>query len=67
MIAIRLNGEERRLEEPLTLVEFLKHIKIISPAIAVAINSEVVPRSEFDIRRLGHQDQVEIIHPVGGG
>jgi sulfur carrier protein len=35
--------------------------------IAVAVNGEVVARSEWDTRRLGERDRVEVLRAVGGG
>jgi len=67
VITILLNGEEKVLPQPFTLQELLREVKISSQAIAVAINSEIVPRSEFEKIKVRNRDQVEIIHAVGGG
>lgn len=67
MIAIQLNGQKRRLKNPLTLKELLEEVSIPLQAIAVAINSEIVPRSEFEKIRVRDRDHVEVIHAVGGG
>ncbi len=67
MISIQLNGEEKHLEQSVTLFDLLKAFQISSPAIAIAVNSEVVPRSAFEKIRVRDRDRVEIIHPVGGG
>ncbi|HID04984.1 MAG TPA: sulfur carrier protein ThiS [Candidatus Caldiarchaeum subterraneum] len=37
------------------------------PGVAVAVNAEVIPRSEWRVRRLGHGDRVEVVHAVSGG
>lgn len=66
MIAIQLNGKERQLAGPVTLQDLLR--EIASPmTIAVAINSEVIPHSEFERVQVRDRDRVEIIHAVGGG
>lgn len=67
MLTIRLNGEERTLPSPQTIAEILQEFKIPSQSIAVAINSEIVPRSFFEKTRVKNRDEIEIIHPVGGG
>lgn len=67
MLNIRLNGEERTLPSPRTIIEILGEYKISSQAIAVAINSEIIPRSLFEKTQIKDRDEIEIIHPVGGG
>jgi thiamine biosynthesis protein ThiS len=67
VISIHLNGEARTFEGPITVEELIRRIEIPSPSVAVAVNSEIVPRSEFDRRRLQTDDRVEIIRAVGGG
>ena len=67
MIAIQLNGKEQLLQQPLTLKELLEEIRIQNRAIAVAVNSEVIPRSEFEKVLVRDKDQIEVIHAVGGG
>ncbi len=64
---IQLNGEERQLHSPLTLWDLLTTEAIPIQSIAVAVNDEIVPRSEFERRQVNNQDRVEIIHAVGGG
>ena len=34
---------------------------------AVAVNGEVVPKSEWDAARLSPGDRVEVLHAIGGG
>ena len=67
MISIQLNGEIREFEDSLTLQELIQRIQIPSQAIAVAVNSEIVPRSGFERVRVRDKDRVEIIRAVGGG
>ena len=35
--------------------------------VAVAGNSEVIPRSEWKSRRLNNGDRIEVVHAVSGG
>ncbi len=67
MIAIQLNGQNRTFEGSPTIKELLTETNISLQAIAVAVNCEIVPRSEFEKIRVKHQDEVEVIHAVGGG
>jgi sulfur carrier protein len=67
LITIQVNGEPFNVEENLTVQGLIRKIQISSPAIAVAVNSEIVPRSSLDAVTLRPEDRVDIIRPVGGG
>lgn len=67
MISVHINGEERLLEPHLTLQDLIQTLQIPSQAVAVAVNSEIVPRSELLTFPLRDKDRIEIIHAVGGG
>ena len=75
-IQIRVNGQERQLEATATLLDLLKELQLplgtqTSPTqafgMAIAVNDAVIPKSQLAQTQLHHLDQVEIIHPVGGG
>ena len=67
MIVLQINGQEQVFEGSVTIKELLEKISVPTQAIAVAINSEIVPRSNFEKIRLRDKDRVEVIHAVGGG
>lgn len=67
MISIRINGESREFEDSITIQELIQRIQLTSQTIAVAVNSEIVPRSAFEKVRVQDKDHVEIIRAVGGG
>jgi thiamine biosynthesis protein ThiS len=67
MTTILLNGEPRDFEDPLTIERLIRSAGLLSASVAVAVNSEVVPRSEFETFALKERDRVEIIRAVGGG
>lgn len=67
MITILLNGEQKKLNTGLNLDRLLHELNMVSSGIAIAINGEIIPRSLFKEKSIGEGDQVEIIHPVGGG
>ncbi len=66
---IRINGEERVIEREVTVAELLDivGVKFREVGLAVAVNGEVVPKSEYALRRIGEGDSVEIVQLVGGG
>ena len=67
MLSIHLNGEKQGLERPLSLQEILEQFEIRREAVAVAVNAEVIPRSELSKTKVRDGDRIEIIHAVGGG
>ena len=64
---IKLNGEEREFEEPLTIEALLSLLDIETSGTAVEVNREVVPRSRLGETLLNEGDSVEIIRMTGGG
>ena len=62
-----VNGEERELPGPMSIVELLTHLGIDQRFGAVEVNREVVPKSEHPRHALRDGDQIEIIRFVGGG
>jgi sulfur carrier protein len=66
-VKFELNGESFEIDEPLTVRDLLDRFDLRRRRVAVAINSDVVPRSRFDEVRIRPGDRVEVIQAVGGG
>lgn len=66
-VTIQVNGSPIVFEEAPSIRDLIHRIEIHSPAIAVAVNSEIIPRASFGDVKLRDQDRVDIIRPVGGG
>ena len=64
---IVLNGQSRILEPGTTLGALVARLDLGGRRMAVEVNEEVIPRSEYAGRVLGDGDRVEIVHAVGGG
>ncbi len=64
---LRINGEERLFEEPLTIEALLAKLQIETKGTAVELNREVVPRSRHSEVALIDGDVIEIITMFGGG
>ena len=67
MVSIQLNGQQREFARAFTVGEILEQLQIPLAAIAVAINSEIVPRSELNKVFIKDGDRLEVVRPVGGG
>jgi len=66
-VIIVINGEEREVEQSLSLSQLLSRLGLSPGRVAVEVNREVVPRTSFDKRFLVEGDRVEVVHFVGGG
>lgn len=66
-VAIRLNGEPRRVAVGTTVGALLSGLGLRRDGVAVAVNLEVVPRGEHDSCVLQEDTRVEVVQAVGGG
>lgn len=64
---ILVNGDTIELPEGAALVDLLTHLSLQDAKVAIELNQVIVPRSQHAQQRLTHQDQVEIVHAIGGG
>jgi thiamine biosynthesis protein ThiS len=64
---IFLNGESRQVEDGLNIAALIKNLDLENKRLAVEINLEIVPRSQFDSYILSAGDRVEIVRAIGGG
>lgn len=67
MITLTVNGEEKSLAEHTTVAAALKLWGYQCEEIAVAINSEFVPRTQYAVCTFAASDFVDIVAPVQGG
>ena len=66
-IDLLVNGETRAVASGCTVELLLGSLGIDRRRIAVAVNRDVIPRSDFRSHRLAAGDQIEILEAVGGG
>ena len=64
---IQLNGEARDIAPGTTLVQLLEAEGLAHRRVAVEINGEIVPRSQYSERIIAEGDRLEIVHAIGGG
>ena len=63
---IVVNGESRSIGEKDTLAQLLSQLEMGNGRIAVELNGEIVPRSEFANHQLQDGDHLEIVQAIGG-
>ncbi|MBI5587865.1 MAG: sulfur carrier protein ThiS [Deltaproteobacteria bacterium] len=64
---VRINGEEKDIEDKMTLGELLSVLNIKLQGVAVEVNREIVPKRNLSATPLKEGDSVEIVRMVGGG
>jgi sulfur carrier protein len=67
MVDIQLNGETRSISATTSLTQLVEQQRLQDKRIAIELNGEVVPRSQFSHIVLRAGDCVEIVHAIGGG
>lgn len=64
---ILLNGVTHQIENNSNIAELLKQLELTGKRLAVEVNTEIIPRSQFSHYALSAGDRVEIVHAIGGG
>ena len=66
-IDITLNGEARLVPAGQSMTGLIESLGLDRRKVAVERNREIVPRSQYDATQLCDEDQIEIVHFIGGG
>lgn len=64
---ISVNGRPREAGDDVSLTELVGQISDRTTGIAVALNSEVIPRGSWAETRLAEGDRVDVVTAVQGG
>ncbi len=64
---ITVNGEEKRVDAPISVTGLLAVLALEPRKIAVERNREIVPKSLYGETALADGDRIEIVQFVGGG
>jgi thiamine biosynthesis protein ThiS len=66
-LKLTINGENREVLKSQTLADLAHELDIQAPNFAMALNQQVIPKSKYATTPIQENDQVEIVHAVGGG
>ena len=66
-IKIKLNGKFSTINENLSLLIFLKELKIPLKKVAIELNQEIIDKNKLSKIKLKNNDKMEIVHFIGGG
>ncbi|MDH5326128.1 MAG: sulfur carrier protein ThiS [Gammaproteobacteria bacterium] len=64
---ITLNGEPAQFSSELTAAQLIDSLGLGGKRLAVEVNLEIVPRSTYESFIIKENDNVEIVHAIGGG
>lgn len=66
-MSITLNGEPRRVPEPISLAGLLEHLGLDPRVVVVEQNRSIVRRATLAETPVASGDVIELVHFVGGG
>ena len=65
---LKVNGEEKKFDKNVkTLADIIGKFDIKTKYFAVMLNTEIIPKKNLPQTSLKDDDEVEIVHMVGGG
>lgn len=67
MMQIIVNGESREVSSGLTAAQLVDLLELGGRRLAMEINREILPRSQYAGHALRDGDRIEIVQAIGGG
>jgi len=64
---IQVNGEPRDVPDGFTAEALLELLGLAGRRVAMEVNREILPRSEYATHRFTDGDRIEVVHAIGGG
>jgi sulfur carrier protein len=64
---LHINGEQRDFPDGLTVAALVAQLGMKPDRVAVELNLEIVPRTQWETTALKNGDKLEVVHFVGGG
>jgi sulfur carrier protein len=64
---IYVNGKAREVPEGYTAMALLEALGTVGRRVAMEVNREIVPRSEYEHHVFNPGDRVEVVQAIGGG
>jgi len=62
-----INGEPREVAQDCTAEDLVRLLELEGKRVAVEVNLEILPRSQYASHRFRTGDRVEIVRAIGGG
>ena len=67
MITITLNGDAYPMEQEQSLLTLVASLNLSGQSIAVAVNRQIISRSQWQSQLLRADDKVDVVRAIGGG
>ena len=67
MAKIQLNGKKVVIKSNYSILDLLKKYKLANKKVAIEHNGIIVPKMNYKKKYLKNNDQIEIVHFIGGG
>lgn len=64
---IIINGENQEHPDQLTAAALIETMGLADKRLAMEVNHEILPRSQFTSHQFQPGDQIEIVQAIGGG
>ncbi len=64
---IIVNGESRQAAEGYTAARLVEDLGLTGRRVAMEVNREIVPRSDYERHVFKDGDRIELVHAIGGG
>ena len=66
-IQIYINGKKKNINISSNMINILEEYSLKNKLIAVEINQEVIPKSNYKTKKINKNDRIEILELIGGG
>jgi|TARA_B100000795_G_scaffold12642_1_gene8802 sulfur carrier protein len=66
-IKIKINGKFSIINDNLTLLDYVKKLKVPLKKVAIELNEEIIDKNRLSKTKLKKNDKIEIVHFIGGG
>tara|TARA_B100001121_G_scaffold294388_1_gene297814 strand:+ start:1554 stop:1772 length:219 start_codon:yes stop_codon:yes gene_type:complete len=66
-IKIRLNGKVKLITENYKIQNLLRDVKVPLKKVAIELNQEILDKKKLNKIKLKKNDEIEIVHFIGGG
>ena len=66
-IKIKINGKIKTIIDKLTITQLIKDLKIPLNKVAIELNKEIIDKKKLKKLNLKINDNIEIVHFIGGG
>ncbi len=66
-IKIEVNGKLLTVDQSISLLKYIKKIKVPLKKVAIELNHEIIDKRGLVKIKLKNYDKIEIVHFIGGG